>query len=184
MVGLQTFKQALRKSDRKPQAALQEFLMQYRRTPLSGGFSPSELLNGRQIRTKIDILLPSPPHAAQRKQVVESQRNSKTNNKDNNPYSKEMKVYTLVCNKNETSSKPRLIPATVVKILGPRSVTVRVTSSGQVWRRHVDQLRPRHENPARSGDGALLGKEVDNEDLSLRQAGTKRTRKPKVPYDV
>ena len=27
--------------------ALQEFLMQYRRTPLNTGFSPSQLLNGR-----------------------------------------------------------------------------------------------------------------------------------------
>ena len=34
------------------------FLMQYRRTPLPTGLSPSELLNGRQIRTQIDVILP------------------------------------------------------------------------------------------------------------------------------
>ena len=44
---VQTFKQALRKSSLPPKRALQEFLMQYRRTPTSCGFSPSELLNSR-----------------------------------------------------------------------------------------------------------------------------------------
>ena len=65
---VQTFKQALSKSSLSPRATLQEFLMQYRRTIRSEGCSPSELLNGRQIRTRIDILLPSPAHTAQGKQ--------------------------------------------------------------------------------------------------------------------
>eukprot|EP00731_Ephydatia_muelleri_P014700 Em0008g420a len=66
---VQTFKQALHKSLLPPKAALQEFLMQYRRTPLAEGYSPSEILNGRQIRSKIDIMLPSPAHIAQGKQA-------------------------------------------------------------------------------------------------------------------
>ena len=65
---VQTFKQALRKSSLPPKRALQEFLMQYRRTPTSCGFSPSELLNSRQLRTRIDSLLPSPAHIAQGRQ--------------------------------------------------------------------------------------------------------------------
>eukprot|EP00731_Ephydatia_muelleri_P001282 Em0001g1282a len=40
---VQTFKQALTKSSLPPKSALQEFLMLYRRTPLSIGYSPSEL---------------------------------------------------------------------------------------------------------------------------------------------
>ena len=52
---VQTFKQALRKSSLPPKRALREFLMQYRRTPISCGFSPSELLNSRQLRTRIDF---------------------------------------------------------------------------------------------------------------------------------
>ena len=51
---IQSFKQALRKSSLPPKEALQEFLMQYRRIPFASGLSPSELLNGRRIRTKID----------------------------------------------------------------------------------------------------------------------------------
>ena len=71
---MQTFKQALKKSDQPPRQALQEFLIQYRRTPTSNGFSPSEMLNGRQIRTKIDTLLLSPAHIAQGKQAKEATR--------------------------------------------------------------------------------------------------------------
>ena len=41
-------------------------------TPRSKGYSPSELLNGRQNRTKIAVLLPSPAHAAQVKQAREA----------------------------------------------------------------------------------------------------------------
>ncbi|GFN76162.1 transposon tf2-9 polyprotein [Plakobranchus ocellatus] len=54
---VQTFKQSLKKSTLPPADALQEFLMHYRRTPLASGSSPSELLNGRQIRTAIDIIV-------------------------------------------------------------------------------------------------------------------------------
>ena len=43
---IQTFKQAIRKSVLPPRRALQEFLMQYQRTPLASGYSPSELHNG------------------------------------------------------------------------------------------------------------------------------------------
>ena len=69
---VQTFKQALKKSDKASIDALQDFLRNYRRTPLSTGYSPSELLNGRQIRTKIDTLLPSSAHTAQGKQTKEA----------------------------------------------------------------------------------------------------------------
>ena len=62
---VQSFKQSPKKSKLPLRPALQGFLMQYRRTPLYTGFSPSQLLNGRQLRTKIDALLPSPAHIAQ-----------------------------------------------------------------------------------------------------------------------
>ena len=65
---IQSFKQALRKSSLPPKEALQEFLMQYRRIPFASGLSPSELLNGRRIRTKIDTLVPSIPHLLQGRQ--------------------------------------------------------------------------------------------------------------------
>ena len=65
---VQTFKQALNKSDKAPKDALQDFLRNYWHTPLSTGY----LLNGRQIRTKIDTLLPSPADAVQGKEATKS----------------------------------------------------------------------------------------------------------------
>jgi len=48
----QTFKQSLCKSDKAPRETLFEFLVQHRQTPTGSGYSPSDLLNSRQIRTK------------------------------------------------------------------------------------------------------------------------------------
>jgi len=75
---VQTFKQALKKSDKAPRDTLQDFLRNYRRTPLSTGYSPSKLLNGRQMRTKIDTLLPSPAHTAQGKQAREATKSQQS----------------------------------------------------------------------------------------------------------
>ena len=44
---VQTFKKSLNKSVLPPKEALNEFLMQYRRTPLTTGLAPCELLLGR-----------------------------------------------------------------------------------------------------------------------------------------
>ena len=73
---IQSFKQALRKSSLPPKEALQEFLMQYRRIPFASGLSPSELLNGRRIRTKIDTLVPSIPHLLQGRQSKQASKHS------------------------------------------------------------------------------------------------------------
>ena len=62
---VQSFKNALKKSSHPPKEALQDFLIQYRRTPLPSGYSPSELLHGRQIRALIDVLTPSPAQSLQ-----------------------------------------------------------------------------------------------------------------------
>ena len=56
-----------------PKAALRECLMQYRRTPLETGLLQSELLTGRQIRTKLDALA-SPAHAAQGMRAQEASK--------------------------------------------------------------------------------------------------------------
>ena len=40
--------------------------------------------------------------------------------------------------------KANWVPAIVVKRFGTRSVNVRVVPRGSVWRRHIDQLRPRY----------------------------------------
>ena len=90
---IQSFKQALRKSSLPPKEALQEFLMQYRRIPFASGLSPSELLNGRRIRTKIDTLVPSIPHLLQKRQSRQASKHS--NAEDSEVVSKVEHYYSL-----------------------------------------------------------------------------------------
>ena len=139
-----TFKQALRKSNLPCKSASQELLMQYWGTPIAGGYSPSKLLTGRQIRTKIDVMLTSPAQAEQRRKLKETPHPSKLRrNQDENPYQVGMPCYALEEGQHARNN-PRWVPAEIEKVYGTRSVRVRVLSNGARWRRHVDQLRPRY----------------------------------------
>ena len=145
---IQSFKQALRKSSLPPKEALQEFLMQYRRIPFASGLSPSELLNGRRIRTKIDTLVPSIPHLLQGRQSRQASKHS--NAEDSEVISKVEHHYSLgdpcyaLYFGPRRDRDPRWVPAIVTKVHGTRSVNVRVIPRGPTWRRHLDQLRPRY----------------------------------------
>ena len=125
---IQSFKNSLRKSSLAPKSALHEFLMQYRRTPLTSGLSPSELLNNRQIRTLIDIVRPS--------------TTTEVPNQDQPKFRVGDPVYARYFGPRREKD-PRWIPAVVTKVKGTRNVLVQV-SHGSVWRRHIDQLRPRY----------------------------------------
>ena len=145
---VQTFKQALRKSSLPPKRALQEFLMQYRRTPTSCGFSRSELLNSRQLRTRIDLLLPSPAHIAQDKQSKEASKSQMTPysggvSKITRQYKAGDPVYALYHGPRR-DKHPRWVPAIVKKSLGTHCFNVKVVLHGPVWRRHWEQLQPRY----------------------------------------
>ena len=145
---IQSFKQALRKSSLPPKKALQEFLMQYRRIPFASGLSPSELLNGRRIRTKIDTLVPSIPHLLQGRQSRQASKHS--NAEDSEVVSKVKHHYSLgdpcyaLYFGPRRDRDPRWVPAIVTKVHGTRTVNVRVIPQGPTWRRHLDQLRPRY----------------------------------------
>ena len=145
---IQSFKQALRKSSLPPKEALQEFLMQYRRISFASGLSPSELLNGRRIRTKIDTLVPSIPHLLQGRQSKQASKHS--NAEDSEVVSKVEHHYSLgdpcyaLYFGPRRDRDPRCVPAIVTKVHGTRSVNVRVIPRGPTWRRHLDQLRPRY----------------------------------------
>ena len=145
---IQSFKQALRKSSLPPKEALQEFLMQYRRIPFASGLSPSELLNGRRIRTKIDTLVPSIPHLLQGRQSKQASKHSNTEDSEvvskvEHHYSLGDPCYALYFGPRRDRD-PRWVPAIVTKVHGTRSVNVRVIPRGPTWRRHLDQLRPRY----------------------------------------
>ena len=142
---VQTFKKALKKSSLPPKKALQEFLMQFRRTPNSSGYSPSELLNSRQIRTKIDTLLPSPAHVAQGKQAHMATKSQQTEiiAKIQRQFNVGDTVYALYFGPRRDRD-PRWVPAIVTKRKGTRTFNVRVCPRGPIWRRHIEQLQPRY----------------------------------------
>ena len=51
--------------------------------------------------------------------------------------------YALYCGPRHTNS-PRWVPATVTKVHGTRSFTVKVHPRGPLWKRHWEQLLPRY----------------------------------------
>ena len=122
--------------------------MQYRHSPLASGYSPSELLNNRQIRTKIDTLLPSPAHEAQERQAREATKSQAKESQSmvhnvHRHYQVGTPCYALYCGPRRTS-EPKWVPATVIKVHGSRSVNVKVHPRGPIWRRHLEQLRPQY----------------------------------------
>ena len=140
---IQTMKKALRKSKLPVKPALQEFLMQYRRIPRNSGLSPSELLNGRQIRTKLDTFVPSYAHICQGQQVNEALKSLKKGMGSNFQYKVGTPCYALYYGPR-SDKDPRWVPAIVTKVHGSRSMDVRVCPRGPTWRRHIEQLRPRY----------------------------------------
>ena len=132
---VQTFKEALRKSSLPPKVTLQEFLMQYHRTPTGSGYSPSELLSNRQIRTKIDTLLSSPAHIAQGKQAkgaAKSQsretvsRLTTTYDVGDPCYGSPPPPSRALYYGPRRDNEPRWVDAMVTKHFGSRTVNVRV----------------------------------------------------------
>ena len=177
---VQTFKQALKKSSLPPKAALQEFLMQYRRTPLSSGYSPSELLNGRQIRAKIDTLLPSPAHKAQGIQAREATKSQQKVAKLENIYSTGTPCYALYCGPRRDKD-PRWVPAIVTKVFGTRSVNVRVCPRGPTWRRHIEQLRPRYSQDKDDAPDPSSGLPEESPKEPEVMSERQRRRNPRLP---
>ena len=144
---VQSFKSSLRKSSLPPKSSLQEFLMIYRRTPLPSGMSPCELLNERQIRTKVDVHFPSHLHIAQGMQCDSAYKSGKKSPATISKVLHEYKVGRPVYvshHGRKIDKTPRWVPAIVSKRLGTRHLLVKVLPQGPVWKRHIKQVRPRY----------------------------------------
>uniref|UniRef100_A0A5S6QNE6 Uncharacterized protein n=1 Tax=Trichuris muris TaxID=70415 RepID=A0A5S6QNE6_TRIMR len=132
--------------------------MQYRCTPLECGYSPAELLNGRQIRCKLDALLHSPDHVAQGRLSKET---AKTHRRAHrrviadcvHAHMVETPCYARYCGYKH-DKEPRWIPAAVTKIFGMRTVQVRVVPRGPLWKRHIEQLQTSLQMGRRRRSGA------------------------------
>ena len=101
--------------------------MQFRHTPNSSGYSPSELLNSRQI-TNLDILLPSPAHKAQgrqAKQAAKSQQEEKVS-KVTRHYQVRDPIYALYFGPRR-DQQGRWVPAVITKLFWNPCVWVSLT---------------------------------------------------------
>ncbi|CAB4021716.1 Transposon Tf2-6 poly, partial [Paramuricea clavata] len=126
------FKDKLKKmgdSGEPLQTKLDRFLLTYRATPTGLGKSPSELLMNRQPRIRLSAL-----RAKQSKNEVKIFQD----NLDNQPkYSQNQAVFARNFGKGA-----RWLPGVTVKIISPRNYDVKVRDV--MWKRHEEQLRPRH----------------------------------------
>ena len=134
---VQSFRKSLGKSSLSPKRALQEFFMQYRRTPLALSLSPCELLNDQQICTKLDALLPSPAHVAHGKPATEA--NKAQQREQNHPILgwyilKDgcTLLHSIIVALSETGNHNGFQPI-VRKVSGTQSVYVCVLTRGPTW---------------------------------------------------
>ena len=137
---VQTFKAAVDKANPKSSTELQDcvvnFLARYRSTPHTvTSQSPSEMLNGRRIRTRLDLLHPCqsgvPQSALRQKEYY-----------DLHTKPKHFLVGESVWIRNFRTGK-RWLPGTIRQKKGRVMYKVSVEGSDRIWNRHANQLRVR-----------------------------------------
>lgn len=115
--------------------SIDRFLFDYRNVShCSTCKSPSELMFGRKLRSRFDLLRPS------RQEKVNSALCRQANNfSGNRVVSFNVNDYVLVKD-YRTSQSSNWAKAQIVKILSPVSYLVRLSNSDILWKRHCDQI--------------------------------------------
>ncbi|XP_020912823.1 uncharacterized protein K02A2.6-like [Exaiptasia diaphana] len=129
---VQSFKRAVKadQTNRELQYKLDRFLMAYRTAPHSTtGQSPAQLLLGRNLKTRLDLLKPNMRRRVNQKILMDV-------NKPMKVFREGQKVWVRNFLKGA-----KWCPGGIIKSLGP--VLYQVSVNGMVWKRHVDQLRAR-----------------------------------------
>ena len=113
---------------------LATFLLSYRTSPrATTGVAPSSLLQGPHLRTRLDLLKPD---IGRRVRCQQSQQKAQH---DLHSRGRHFNLGQLVFVRNRRDG-PRWIRGSIIKTQGPVSYLVRV-ASGDVWRRHIDDIR-------------------------------------------
>ena len=131
---VQTCKSAVKKmSGNSLQIKLQRFLLNYRTTSQgTTGIPPSQLLMGRQLRTRLDFVIPDLS-----KHVQDAQSNQKHYH-DQHAKSRSFVAGDRVLVRNYSGS-PNWLPGIVKTALDPVSYQVEF-KNGRLCKRHLDQL--------------------------------------------
>ena len=133
---VQSFKLALKKNTSGTlQQRLSDFLLYQHITPhTTTGRPPAELLMGRKLRSKLDLLIPDVSIRVQ----LSQERQKKYH--DRGTKSQEFETGDKVFVKNHLSKSPRWLPGQITQRTGPLSYVVQL-HSGRTVRIHVDQIR-------------------------------------------
>lgn len=128
---VQTFKdkiKALKCPRSDVHVELQKILMAYRRTVHpSTGKSPSMLVFGRQIKSRIDLMIPK----------VDSQNSCRGEEKTVRSFT----VHDRVAARDFLSSSEKWRFGVVAKKIGKLHYMIEL-DDGRMWKRHIDQLKP------------------------------------------
>ena len=137
---VQTFKQALRsmhQSSKPVKEKLAKFLIAYRNTPHSTtAESPAQLLLGRPLRTRLDLVKPN----LNRKMVNQQHQQSIKAANEKGRQRRQLEVGDSVMSRDYRGDL-KWRSGLIVKKTGPLMYEVQV-APGIIWRRHIDQLRP------------------------------------------
>jgi len=111
------------------------FLLTYRTTPhATTNVPPCELFVGRRLRTLFDLLRPN------RERRVNDRQGTQKAGHDNHAHHREFEISQHVMARN-WSGGPNWLPGVIVDKHGPLTFEVKMRS-GQIWKRHVDHLKP------------------------------------------
>lgn len=127
---VQSFKKSVKadKSGRSLQHKLDRFLLAYRSAPhATTELSPAQLLLGRNVKTRLDLIKPDVRREVNKKLL-----------QSNNSTLRSFALNQSVWARNYRRG-PKWVRATVIERTGP--VLYRVKVNDQTWKRHVEQLR-------------------------------------------
>ena len=130
-------------------AKIAKFLLVYRNTPHSTtGEPPSLLLMGRRLRTRLDLLIPSVEKHVEARQY--STMVTPTAHRGLRQFHAGDPILARNYGKGE-----KWMPGVITEVLGSRHYMVEV--SGNLWKRHVDQLLSRAVNEDHSNSPSSIG---------------------------
>ena len=132
---VQTCKAALKKmSSGTLETKIQRFLFNYRITPQgTTGLPPAQLLMGRQLRSRLDLVVPNVAKRVQHAQVTQKEHH------DAHSKARQFIIGDHILARNYAGS-PQWLPGCVTSVLGPVSYEITL-EDGRRWRRHQDQLQ-------------------------------------------
>lgn len=130
---VQVIKQGLKKLEGSLETRLSRLLFSYRSThQTTTGLLPAELLFGRPLRTRLDLVFPDVSRRVQKRQIRNEVRNSSRSTRT-------FEADDPVLCRGFSHNKGKWLPASVHRKTGPVSYGVSL-SDGRIVRRHVDQL--------------------------------------------